>query len=95
MARHHMTVNGPVPFTPEEEAEWDAREAALEADKPRQAAIEIREKRNRLLAESDWTQGKDISDVISGPWAIYRQALRDIPSQSGFPLNVQWPAQPE
>ena len=28
MARHHMTVNGPVPFTPEEEAEWDAMEAA-------------------------------------------------------------------
>ncbi len=28
MARHHMTANGPVPFTPEEEAEWDAMEAA-------------------------------------------------------------------
>jgi hypothetical protein len=28
MARHHMTSNGPVPFTPEEEAEWDAMEAA-------------------------------------------------------------------
>jgi hypothetical protein len=31
MARHHMTANGPVPFTPEEEAEWDAREAAAPA----------------------------------------------------------------
>lgn len=94
MARHHMTVNGPVPFTPEEEAEWDAREAAFEADKPRQAAIEVREKRNRLLAESDWTQVAD-APVDKAAWAVYRQSLRDITAQAGFPWDVQWPDQPE
>jgi len=42
MTRHHMTVNGPVPFTAEEEAEWDAREAAAIAKKAATAYIESR-----------------------------------------------------
>lgn len=95
MARHHMTSNGPVPFTPEEEAEWDAREAEVEAAKPITKAAEVRSERNRRLSESDWTQGKDIPDSVSSAWAVYRQALRDIPTQSGFPWEVNWPAQPE
>ena len=33
MARHHMTANGPVPFTTEEEAQWDAMQAAAAAEK--------------------------------------------------------------
>lgn len=33
--------------------------------------------------------------VLSGKWATYRQALRDIPQQDGFPFNVVWPAKPE
>lgn len=54
----------------------------------------VRIERNRLLSESDWTQGKDISDSISGPWATYRQQLRDLPNQAGFPTNITWPQKP-
>ena len=69
----------------------DEAKAATDADQ----AGRIRSQRNQKLAESDWTQGKDIPDAVSQPWAVYRQALRDVPSQVGFPWDVQWPAQPE
>jgi len=55
-----------------------------------QAAI-VRQQRDEKLAALDWTQGKDIPDSISGPAAIVRQALRDVPSQTGFPWEVTWP----
>lgn len=55
----------------------------------------VRHARNQKLAECDWTQGKDIADNISTAWAAYRQALRSIPEQAGFPWDVQWPTQPE
>lgn len=58
-------------------------------------AKSVREQRNAKLAASDWTQGKDIPDNISSAWATYRQALRDVPSQAGFPWDIQWPTQPE
>lgn len=54
----------------------------------------IRQLRNQLLSESDWTQGKDIPDAMSAAWQPYRQALRDLPNQTGFPFNVEWPNQP-
>ena len=58
-------------------------------------AHKFRSERNQKLRDCDWTQGKDIADNISTAWATYRQALRDIPAQDGFPWNVQWPTQPE
>lgn len=57
------------------------------------ATVNVRVKRNQLLAESDWTQLAD-SPVDKGTWAAYRQALRDIPSQTNFPYLVQWPVAP-
>lgn len=57
-------------------------------------ADEVRAERNRLLAESDWTQYKDISDDVSAQWKPYRQQLRDITLQSGFPFNVEFPVKP-
>jgi len=55
---------------------------------------EIRDLRDRLLAESDWTQVSDApTDKLA--WASYRQSLRDIPQQKGFPDNVIWPEKPE
>ena len=50
--------------------------------------------RNRLLIESDWTQYKDISEQVSNKWVQYRQELRDITLQKGFPLDIQWPIKP-
>jgi hypothetical protein len=63
---------------------------------PTTAIFEMTRKRERLLIDSDWTQ------IPNGPltlekkeaWATYRQALRDIPEQSGYPLNIVWPTPP-
>lgn len=38
---------------------------------------------------------KELGSIISGKWAKYRQALRDIPEQEGFPFNIEWPEQPK
>lgn len=57
-------------------------------------AADIRSQRNTLLSESDWTQAKDIPDSISTSWASYRQALRDVPQQILFPIEITWPVKP-
>lgn len=54
----------------------------------------VREARNDLLVACDWTQLPD-APVDQTAWAAYRQALRDITSQEGFPTNVVWPTKPE
>mgnify|MGYP000226306814 CR=1 FL=1 len=54
---------------------------------------EVRNQRNQLLKDSDWTQVAD-APVDKTAWAIYRQALRDITSQEGFPFNVVFPNPP-
>ena len=56
-------------------------------------AREIRKERDQLLTESDWTQVAD-APVDQTAWATYRQALRDVPSQEGFPSDVTWPTKP-
>jgi len=57
------------------------------------AAQAIRYNRDRLLAASDWTQVSD-APVDQAAWATYRQALRDVPQQAGFPENITWPEAP-
>lgn len=56
-----------------------------------QAGENIRNKRNKLLSESDWTQARDLVLPNDSAWTAYRQALRDITLQEGFPFNVEWP----
>ena len=53
-------------------------------------ASAIRADRNARLAACDWTQVLD-APVDTAAWAAYRQDLRDVPSQAGFPWNVVWP----
>jgi hypothetical protein len=53
----------------------------------------VREERNTKLSESDWTQVAD-SPVDKAAWATYRQELRDITAQSGFPWTITWPSAP-
>ena len=57
----------------------------------------IAKKRNSLLLFSDWTQlpNNPLTVEQQQAWATYRQQLRDITSQSGYPTNVVWPLQPE
>ena len=70
------------PATPEQIAE---RTSAKEA--------EVRQQRNQLLSNCDWTQLPD-APVDAAVWATYRQELRDVTTQAGFPWEVQWPEQP-
>ena len=53
----------------------------------------IRETRNQLLAECDWTQLSDIPQTIKDLWSTYRQELREITNQSN-PFNIEWPVKP-
>ena len=70
-----------------------SQEEAYTARKDAEAATAARAERDKLLAKCDWTQGKDIAESVSSSYTIYRQALRDITSQDGFPHNVVWPTQ--
>jgi len=56
-------------------------------------AAQVRADRNAKLSESDWTQVAD-APVDQAAWAAYRQALRDVTVQAGFPWSVNWPTQP-
>ena len=57
------------------------------------AEAAVRNRRDRLLAETDWMALSDVT--MSDTMTAYRQALRDIPSQAGFPVSVTWPTKPE
>ncbi len=66
------------------------------ATKDRQVVSNIqRKKRNDLLAKTDWTQGKDISNTVSTAWTTYRQELRDVTLQPNFPYSIVWPTPPQ
>ncbi len=71
-----------IPLTPEEQAAQEA-----------EYADNVRAERNAKLAACDWTQLPD-APVDSGAWAEYRQSLRDVTSQAGFPWEIVWPEQP-
>ena len=55
----------------------------------------VRRQRNQRLAETDWSQMADTPQAIRDKYAAYRQALRDVPQQAGFPDNIVWPTKPE
>jgi len=68
------------------------------APTPEELAAQVRAERDRLLAESDWTQLADaraaMGEAKAAEWDAYRQALRDVPQQEGFPTDVAWPVKP-
>lgn len=74
--------------------EWvDAR---TEQQKYQSAATVVVERRNKLLYATDWTQlpNGPLSAEQQQAWAVYRQQLRDLTEQSGFPGEVSWPTAP-
>ena len=84
------------------EEEINAKIAELEAAEP---ARQVREIRNRLLAESDWTQSRDVVLLNDTTWQQYRQDLRDLPASASFTpkldsngvldmSSVTWPLKP-
>ena len=93
-------VLGPI-FTDNEDATAAQQEAAYKAQKDAEQAAAIRAERDRRLAECDWVTIKAIDASMDGfgiqlpkVWMDYRQALRDVTAQAGFPWNVTWPVQP-
>lgn len=93
-----VELDGTVRQTTIEEGDWDyvpftnnteEKENEWKADNQRQA-------RNKLLAESDWTQQPDIPEETRTKWQSYRQALRDLPTHENWPNLEQsdWPSQP-
>lgn len=69
------------------------QEAAYIAQCDAGQAAAVRRERDAKLTSSDWTQVAD-APVDKAAWATYRQALRDVPSQTGFPWEVTWPDAP-
>jgi hypothetical protein len=64
----------------------------FQADPVAASATQVRAQRNELLALSDHMA---LADRITDEWRTYRQALRDVPTQAGFPTNITWPTEPE
>jgi hypothetical protein len=75
---------------------WRSYTSEERAEIDRQKAAQIRTQRNAKLTECDWTQLNDtpLDNAAKIQWTAYRQALRDVPSQAGFPHNVVWPTKP-
>ena len=66
--------------------------ATFNSDVATQEEDTVRNQRDSLLQQSDVFA---LADRITDAWTTYRQALRDIPAQSGFPASVTWPTKPE
>ena len=60
---------------------------------PKESMESLRMRRNQLLAESDWTQSRDVLLSNDEEWKTYRQQLRDLPKNTD-PMNPVWPTKP-
>lgn len=79
-------------FSDDAEGTKAEKEAAYQAGLDAEAAKAVRAERDRKLAETDWMALSDVT--MSAEMAAYRQALRDITAQEGFPHSVNWPVKP-
>ena len=55
---------------------------------------EVKNYRNQESSKSAFTQLPDVSLINKDEWVTYRQLLRDVPEQEGFPFNIIWPTKP-
>ena len=74
-----------------------SQEEAYTATKNAEAALAVRNTRDGLIASCDWMAIKAFEGgtTVATEWATYRQALRDVSAQAGFPNDITWPTQPE
>ena len=96
MARHHLINGIKVAFTAEEETAWDNAETAWNDGAYDRAIADLRSKRNRLLAETDFYALSDVT--MSDDMKNYRQDLRDLPSGKDTlekVNNTTFPTKPE
>ena len=75
----------------------EAQEAEYQAGLDRIKEMQARKKRDLLLNASDWhsTRAYETSSPMANEWVTYRQALRDVTEQDGFPNKIVWPETPE
>jgi hypothetical protein len=95
MARHHNINGNIVPFTAAEEAARDNEEAAVLTAAPARALADLRSKRNRLLAETDYLALSD--NTLTTAMTTYRTALRNLPNGLTTVADcedVTWPTKP-
>ena len=95
MPRYHNINGNKVQFTAEEEAARDAEEKAWADAAPARALADLRAKRNRLLAETDYYALSDVA--MSDDMKTYRQNLRDLPAGKDTVAkceNATWPTKP-
>ena len=93
MTRYHTTAAGNVPFTAAEETERDLEEASvISLTEDDLLAVAARDKRNDLLAATDWTANSDVT--MTTEIAVYRALLRNLPAQADFPTTINWPTKP-
>ena len=95
MTRHHNINGNIVPFTAAEETARDNEEAAILTAAPARALAELRSKRNRLLAETDYLALSD--NTLTTAMTTYRTALRNLPNGLTTVAdceNVTWPTKP-
>jgi len=79
--------------------EWEIRNLTEQEIETRDYKLSLNRRayRNKLLSESDWvvTKSVELGTPIPDEWLQYRQALRDLPTQPGFPHMVQFPKSPD
>ena len=95
MPRYHNINGNNVQFTAEEETARDAEEQAWADAAPARALADLRSRRNRLLAETDFYGNSDVT--MSDDMKTYRQALRDLPAGKDTVEkceNATWPTKP-
>ena len=96
MPRFKMVNGERIQFTAEEEAARDAEEKEWADGAPARRMQQLRDQRNMLLSETDWMGNSDVT--MSDAWTTYRQALRDITTQTPSDdtlSNITWPTKPE
>ena len=86
-------------MTDDEEAVVNSGVQAWNSSAPARAFAELREKRNQLLSDSDWTQSADtaLTDDKKAEWVTYRDKLRKLPAQydnSSVVGTITWPTEP-
>ena len=95
MTRYHNINGNKVQFTAAEEAARDAEEQAWADGAPARALADLRAKRNRLLAETDYLALSD--NTLSDDMKTYRKDLRDLPAGKDTVAkceNATWPTKP-
>lgn len=92
--RYHQINDEMIPFTDAENAQFDSDAATYLAKADDRTAARHRKTRNKLLTNTDWMSGTDVT--MADNWKTYRQGLRDLPTHSNWPnlKDSDWPTKP-